>query len=559
MIDKAQQRSIWLYSAVVVAVASLMYLPFLGGLHLFDWDEINFAEISREMLLTGEYARVYIDFQPFWEKPPFFFWLQAMAMQLLGVGEYAARLPNALTGIVTLLLLLHIGRRLGGLRLGIIWAAVYGCSVLPFLYFKSGIIDPVFNLFIFLGLYYFIRAYWRSTGGEYLPERKSDWHLFALAGLFIGFAMLTKGQVAYLLTVLTLGVYWVYQRARLYIRIPHFVWFTAFAGLVTLAWFGWETSRNGPFFVSEFIRYQWRLFSTPDAGHKGFPGFHPVVLLIGCFPASIFAIRAFKRGFNQADEPAYRLDFRRWMIFLFWTVVILFSIVQSKIVHYSSLAYFPLTYLAAESIDRAWGKKQPAGIWLRAGLWAVGGIYIVVTLLLPWLGKSVASWQHLVQDPFAKGNLEASVVWTGAEMIAGLALLVVLIIATRLLAAARWRTGMTVLLGGMLVFLWLCLGLFVGKIETYSQRAAIEFFEQVADENAYATTFGYKSYAHLFYGAKKQGLNPSAYQKDWLIEGAVDRPVYIATKIHKAEELSSRPGFVRLYEKNGFVFFRRDP
>jgi 4-amino-4-deoxy-L-arabinose transferase-like glycosyltransferase len=38
----------------------------LGAVHLFDWDEINFAECSREMLATGDYLRVYIDFQPFW-------------------------------------------------------------------------------------------------------------------------------------------------------------------------------------------------------------------------------------------------------------------------------------------------------------------------------------------------------------------------------------------------------------------------------------------------------------------------------------------------------------
>ena len=48
----------------------VFFVPFLGGVHLFDWDEINFAEISREMIILNDYLRVHVDFQPFWEKPP---------------------------------------------------------------------------------------------------------------------------------------------------------------------------------------------------------------------------------------------------------------------------------------------------------------------------------------------------------------------------------------------------------------------------------------------------------------------------------------------------------
>ena len=54
------------------------------------------------MLLTNNYTQVQINFKPFWEKPPFFFWLQALAMKVFGVTEFAARLPNALFGILTL-------------------------------------------------------------------------------------------------------------------------------------------------------------------------------------------------------------------------------------------------------------------------------------------------------------------------------------------------------------------------------------------------------------------------------------------------------------------------
>lgn len=559
MATEVQQQSLWKPTLGIALLGALIFFPFLGGVHLFDWDEINFAEISREMLLTGDYGRVYIDYQPFWEKPPLFFWLQSATMAMLGVGEYAARLPNAVCGAISLAVLFRLGASIGGVRLGYIWAGVYLGSVLPMLYFKSGIIDPVFNLFIFLGLYYFIRAYWKHNGIAAPGKDRSVWALFALSGWFIGLAMLTKGQAAYMIAALTFGVYWVYQRFRLYITIPQFLWFTIFAALVTLAWFGWETWKNGPFFVTEFVKYQWRLFSTPDAGHKGFPGYHIVVQLVGCFPASIFALQAFlRRPQAQAqEEAAYRADFRRWMKFLFWTVIVLFSIVQSKIVHYSSLAYFPLTYLAAEVIDRWWAEGRALPRWASRGLWMVGGLYVMATLALPWIGKNIAILRDKVSDPFARGNMEADVVWTGWEVLPGLWLLGVLLLATRNLAKGKWPAGLATLFGGVTLFVLLTLGFAVGRIEGYSQRAAIEFFESLKGRDVYATTYGYKSYAHLFYAGKRPGLDARSHDREWLLHGDVDKDVYISTKVHKAAELDSLGYLERLYEKNGFVFFVR--
>src|SRR5437763_13208093 len=96
----------------IAGLAALLFIPFLGRVHLFDWDEINFAECSREMLKTGDYLRPYIDFKPFWEKPPMFFWMQTVTMHLFGINEFAARLPNAICGITTLVTLFLCGRKL---------------------------------------------------------------------------------------------------------------------------------------------------------------------------------------------------------------------------------------------------------------------------------------------------------------------------------------------------------------------------------------------------------------------------------------------------------------
>ena len=46
----------------IALLSGIFFLPFLGGVHLFDWDEINFAECSREMVLRGDYLRPQINF-----------------------------------------------------------------------------------------------------------------------------------------------------------------------------------------------------------------------------------------------------------------------------------------------------------------------------------------------------------------------------------------------------------------------------------------------------------------------------------------------------------------
>lgn len=192
-------------SLFIAIGAAILFIPFLGTVHLFDWDEINFAESAREMLITGNYAQVQVDFKPFWEKPPLFFWLQALSMKVFGINEFAARLPNAIIGIVTLVLIFNIGNKLYNQRLGLWWVLVYAGSLLPHFYFKSGIIDPLFNLFIFLGVYQLYLMTLHKNNRQ--RNRKA-----LLAGIFIGLGILTKGPVALLLSGLTLLVYWLMSR-----------------------------------------------------------------------------------------------------------------------------------------------------------------------------------------------------------------------------------------------------------------------------------------------------------------------------------------------------------
>ncbi len=544
------------YSLIIGLVGAVFFISFLGGVHLFDWDEINFAEISREMLLTKEYTRVYVDFQPFWEKPPLFFWLQSSAMYLFGIGEFAARFPNAICGVLTLIVLFNIGKTLYNTRFGLIWAGVYFGSILPHLYFKSGIIDPWFNLFIFCGLYYFILFHWKKNGYEGVDLKKSKWNYLFWGGFIIGLGILTKGQVAFLIAGLTMFVYWIYQRFRFYINVPEFLFFTVAATLVTLSWYGIETWKNGPWFIEEFNKYQYRLFSTPDAGHKGFPGYHFVVLLFGCFPAAIFCIRSFFK--MPKEELQSKADFKIWMKMLFWVVLILFTIVKSKIVHYSSMCYFPLTYLAAVSIYYIIENKISFNNWIKAGLILTGGVYILAVIALPIVGNNIDVLKPFFNDPFAVANMDADVNWTGIEAVPGIFLLGVIIAAFYFINKKLPVKGMVTLFIGTAIFIHLVLFTSINKIEHYSQRAAIEFFESKASEDCYVKPYGYKSYGHLFYTQKPPVTNPKSYEWDWLLSKDSDKPVYIITKIHREEQLiEENPQLERIGAKNGFVFYKK--
>ncbi len=537
----------------IVIAGALLFIPGLGSVHLFDWDEINFAGIAREMIVTGDWLRPLIGLEAFHEKPPLFMWMQALGMKVFGVGEFAARLPNALCGILTLLVVFRIGDQLRGKAFGMLWALTYLGSILPHLYFRSGIIDPWFNLFIFLGLHAIITLVQRD------PDRplgtlnaRSDKYAW-LAGLFLGLAVLTKGPVGVLIPGLAMGVYWAWGGFRPYLRWRRLGVLVLGTLLTVGAWAVIDLLRNGPEFMTAFFWRQVAMLTTEDAGHGGSFGYHFVVLLLGCFPASVFAVQELFKPTRTGDP--LQNDHRRWMLILFWVVLILFSIVKTKIVHYSSMAYFPLTYLAALQLERIWRKREAFG-WSRFLLGGLGSLIALVVIVLPFAGMNI-EWLKMLfaQDPFAQANLDAEVRWTGIEALAGLLLFTALLSGHWLHGKGRFREAVLVVFGGGALFVTTTLFFFVNNIETYSQRAAVEFFQSKADEHCWLITKNYKSYVPEFYGRITEPRPP----QEVLFHGPIDRPVYLSCKITAVEEVEALGTFSELYRKNGFVFWVREP
>ena len=530
--------------ALIGFLGLVIFASFNGQSHLFDWDEINFAEAAREMIVTGNYSLVQINYEPFWEKPPLFFWLQALCMNLFGINEFSARLPNAIAGAITGMVLYSIGRKNFSNSFGWLWAVAYCTSLLPVLYFKSGIIDPWFNLFIFYGTY----ATWKSiynSNGKHLR-----WAV--ISGASTGLGIMTKGPVALLVVLMVFGVFFLWKRFKVPIRFSQVSGFTLSLIIIGGLWFFIEWIRGRGHIIEDFITYQIRLLQTQDAGHGGPFYYHFVVLLIGCFPMSIFALG----GFFIKQEKDSQQDFQRIMLLLFSLVLLLFSLVNTKIIHYSSLCYFPLSFFAANYLNGQYNRNSKEYAIQKIALPLIGSLLLIVFFTLPYLGNHIeilreATW---IDDDFAKANFNAENSWGLIDYVlplifaGGLALYFIIKSFSRHLY----------LMASMLVSFLIILTAFVPKIEAYTQRAAIEFYASKANENCYVTPVHYKSYAHLFYTNKQQQQNPKHSNVNWLIDGETDKPVYCVLKNTESSKFQEKnTHFKLLYKKNGFAFFEK--
>ncbi|MEM9983210.1 MAG: glycosyltransferase family 39 protein, partial [Bacteroidota bacterium] len=305
------------------------------------------------------------------------------------------------------------------------------------------------------------------------------------------------------------------------------------------------------------------LLVTADAGHEQPFYYHFIVVFLGCFPMSAFALRSFvrKEDYDDVTKP----DFRLWMLILFWVVMIVFTIVKTKIVHYSSMAYFPLSFLAAYSLYFLLERHKKVSRYTLALIIILGTVFSVLLIGLPIFAYYKTSFYHLIDDPFAVACLKTKVHWGGWEFLFGLVYWLMVIIGSWLLARRH-------LIGGILSIFYataFCmlgyLAVIVPKIEAYSQRPAVNFYEQLQGEDAYVSTLWFKSYAHYFYFKIPPYDHPEVYDEQgrlneaWLLQGDVDKKVYLVLKATDIERMQKEhPQFRLLKREGGFAFFVRD-
>ena len=103
-----------LLRTVLIGASSIALFYGLGERLLKTWDEAIYGEVAREMLVRHSWLTPSWNFQPWFEKPPLFMWLTALAYRCLGVSETSSRLVGVICGVATVCLTFEIGRRLLG-------------------------------------------------------------------------------------------------------------------------------------------------------------------------------------------------------------------------------------------------------------------------------------------------------------------------------------------------------------------------------------------------------------------------------------------------------------
>lgn len=524
----------------LIVIGTALFLPLLGDVPLFDWDELMPAESSREMLLSGNYGTVQINFQPFSEKPPLFFWIQALSMKIFGVNEYAARFPNVLVGIVVLLVLFNIGRNVFDSVLGVFWALLMAIAVLPQFYFRSGFVHPVYDLFAFISVFYLFKL---STPDDFSPakhQRKSRWRYVFYSALFAGLATLVKGPAAVVIIVLTATVQFVSLRGKMKMELGQlFLWWFLLL-LIVFSWLGIELYTNGTQFVEGFTGFYKKLLNTNAEGHGGPVFYHVLVLLIGFFPASALVFDSFRR--DTADSEAQR-NFKRWMIYLFVINLVVFSLAKTKIVHYSSLCGYPLTFLAAYYLYKLWNGKYK-WTWrqtLPAAL--LGVLFGAAVIAAPLLAERRLELLPYLKDDFAAACLQAAIYVQPNEIWLGVIFLVLVITSIALVYMRYIRVAVSLLLIASAVFFNTLLLQYVPRAERFSQHALIDFVRKTAIEQPNYEVRGFKSYAHYFYGQTEPNHRSNT--------------TYVITKVNLVLRIDTSD-LTFLYAKNGYVFYRKN-
>ncbi len=354
-----------LSTAAATLLACAVLLPLLGHKPLTNWDEGIYAEVSHEMLVFGPLVPHW-NFQPWFEKPPLMLWITAAFFKLFGVTEFWARAGSAFSG-VAIVSLLHVWLARRGDLLAAWLSTLLLLSTFGFLHVcRVGEMDVLLSLGCTIAL----------CGLAAVQDRElSGWSLF-WAGLAI--ALMTKGAACIVLVLAAL-LFAALERWNL-TRLARSFWLglCLFAAAV-LPWHLYMLHRFGQPFLSEYLGFHVLARAThPIEDHLTHWWYYAWVLLISAAPLVLIFPFAILQSLR-------RKELRVWAIFAI-TVVIFFTLVQTRLPHYISPAYPALALLTSVYLAdhlrtlRQSSRRSPTSFWAISI--AAGVAVCLVTALL---------------------------------------------------------------------------------------------------------------------------------------------------------------------------------
>jgi 4-amino-4-deoxy-L-arabinose transferase-like glycosyltransferase len=370
---------------IVIALGALVHFGTVYWGDLYSETEGQYAAAAREMLHNGEYLLPTNDSIPRLQKPPLLYWLIVGSYQLFGVNAAAARMPIALSVVVTVALTFLIGERLANFWRGFAASLIYLTLTSTFVLARIVMPEPLFSALIAGAIY---------CGLAGFQQRKQRHIWFAGAWICVGLACLAKGPHALLFCGATFAIPAIfYREARIRFRsLLSWQYLLLFAAMVA-PWYIWvETHFNGSFhslvgaewgkhLVGRYPNGQW----YDDVPRLIFLAMH----LGWWFPWSfailppLFAWRRVMRPREISFEDALPMS---------WGLVVLSAavIIGQRQDYYALSMFSAFALWAAMIFDRAPRPLRSAGAVLVG---AIGLALVAVALVLPqFLSKNQSTW-----------------------------------------------------------------------------------------------------------------------------------------------------------------------
>ena len=257
----------------------LVYVAPLGVLPMGSPDESRYAEIAREMLVSGDQVVPRLNGLLYLEKPPLVYWTTELSLAVFGLNSFAVRLHSAISVALTALMVALLVRRFTGSdEESLLSAAMYGTGVMVFGLGSVAIPDSLLTLFLTGTLAAVLCSLDATRTGP-----RAGW--LAAAGLSCGLAFLTKGFLAVAVPGMVIAVWLVFSSRRW--EVIKLVWLPALTAVATVLPWGILIHRRQPQFWSEFIWVQHieRFLAPEGATHHPEPLWYFLpVLAYGTMP-----------------------------------------------------------------------------------------------------------------------------------------------------------------------------------------------------------------------------------------------------------------------------------
>jgi uncharacterized protein (TIGR03663 family) len=360
----------WIVFWLVIAAFALLWK--LGTANLAAWDEAIYAQVSKEIVQSGEWLTLHWQYSPWFEKPPLFMWITSVVYRMFGISEFSARLPSAISGIAVLALTYTMGRLAYGKRAGLLAAAILFSCYHFFSFSRFGTMELMLTLFTYLAVYGYLRTI-ADQRWWYLV-----WSACAL-GLMVKGAGGIVAPVAIWLAV-------IFDKHLASIRSRHFWQACLLAAVIVLPWHVLMYARYGHPFIDEYVGYHVIARATTTLeGHASGYFYYVATLIDGFFPVVVlapFAIISEIRNRKRAGSGSRILLALAVFVFLFYTLI------PTRRPWYIAPLYPALAILIAGFVMRLRGAYKLRPVYRRTitiamtALLVIGGSYTLLSVNL---------------------------------------------------------------------------------------------------------------------------------------------------------------------------------